>query len=394
MKRKRYGISGIGLATPAGCTLKTVYDALSNCQPLFQLDEIFANDSRRYPVSRVDDRSLEHGLSLRQSKKLDRFTVLSLAATRRALEDAGIAVNSEDCQRIGTMVGNCTAGWKYVEPMMYGLYTEGMETINSYVATAWFPAAPQGEASILFGLGGHSKTVSADRLSSGFAVAQSLQVLDGGHVNIMLAGGAESPFSALVFNAFLQSERLSSSGQYLPFSPLADGNLLGEGAVFLALEDLNLARDRGVTPHAEILAVQYGNSLANAMHSCLRKASLSATEVDCIVLDAGGHPIQDEAEYLAIEEVFAANPQIYISAPKSIYGDLLGANVAASIAIACLSLENQVIFPTVDKSNTIKSPAIGKHIIEHPKPSILRNVMVNARDSEGRAVSVLLGKVC
>ena len=226
MKRKRYVISGIGLATPAGCSFEALYHNFYEGKQLFQSSKIFADESQLYPVSRVDDQMLDHGLSIRQLKKLDRFTILSLAATRRALEDADIDVNSEACKGIGIVVGNCTAGWKYVEPMMYQLYTEGMEAINSYVATAWFPAAPQGEASILYGLGGYSKTISADRLSSGLALAQSIKVLENGHVDLMLAGGAESPFSSLVYNAFLQSERLSPSLKYQPFSNNADGSLL------------------------------------------------------------------------------------------------------------------------------------------------------------------------
>ena len=393
MNRKRYGISGIGIAISAGSDLDTLYSSLSQGKPLFQNYQIFADDSLSYPVSRVDEEALDHGLSIRQLKKLDRFTIFSLTAARQALQDAGIEVNSEFCKYIGMMVGNCTAGWTYVEPMMYSLYTEGMEAVNSYVATAWFPAAPQGEISILYGLGGHSKTVSADRLSSGLAIAQSIQVLNSGHVEMMLAGGAEAPLNSLVFNAFLQTNLLSPSGSYFPFSSTSDGNLLGEGSVFLAIETIERAYNRGIVPHCEILAVGQGHSLTEAIYTCLTKAIVTPEDVDYIVLDGAGSPEKDDEEYAVIAEVFAANQRVWLSSPKSIYGELLGANIAASVAVACLSLEKQTVFPTVSDSQSIKPSPVGKHVIGNPEPATLNYILINGRDFEGRGIAILLSKI-
>jgi 3-oxoacyl-(acyl-carrier-protein) synthase len=266
--------------------------------------------------------------------------------------------------------------------MMYGLCTEGMKAINSYVATAWFPAAPQGEISILLRLAGYSKTVAADRISAGFALDQALRSLAAGRVELMLAGGAEAPLSALVLNAHIEAR--GPAGQ--------NGTLLGEGAALLAIERRDRARTRRVSAYAEIVAAASGPTLADAMGKCMSRAGVPADAVDHVLLDAADHPGAAPDELAALHAIFGDRDGLRISAPKTMYGDLLGAGMALDVASGSLGLARQRVLPSAAGERRFSGPHPYRHVVGAAEACRIRHVLVNGRDQDGRGFAVLLGR--
>ncbi|UFP92961.1 beta-ketoacyl-[acyl-carrier-protein] synthase family protein [Gloeobacter morelensis] len=384
--RTGYAVTGIGLVTPMGCEPQTVWNFLSHGRSLYEKRD------HSHGASKVDDRSIEGHIPARHAQKLDRFAMLSMIAAGNALADSRFEIQEENCYRVGLVVGNSTGGWTFLEPTMRALYSEGMKAVNSYTATAWFPTAAQGEISIQHKIGGYSKTVCADRLSSGFALELASVAVERGRVEAVVVGGTEAPLNDFVLNAYSGAGRLSPSGRYAPFEATADGRLLAEGAAMLLLEPRPAAAARGAKVHCEILAIAGGDDLAQAMRSCLHCAQVRPEAVDYVVLDAFGTPQRDDEEYRAIGEVFANNSQVRMSAPKSMYGDLVGAGVVMDVIIACLSIERQEILPTAGTPDRVKSPPVGRHVVERPEAVSIRYALVIARDEDGRSMAILLGK--
>ncbi|BAC90793.1 beta-ketoacyl-[acyl-carrier-protein] synthase family protein [Gloeobacter violaceus] len=381
-----YAVTGIGLATPMGCEAQTVWNHLSQGRPLF------GKDCPGAGAGRVDDHHIERRIPARHAQKLDRFTMLAMIAGENALADSHFEIAPENCYRVGLVVGNSTGGWTFLEPTMQALYSEGMKAVNSYTATAWFPTAAQGEISIHHRIGGYSKTVCADRLSAGFALELASVAVERGRVEAVVVGGTEAPLSDFVLNAYAGAGCLSPSGCYAPFEETADGRLLAEGSAMLVLELSPAAAARGAKVHCEILAIAGGDDLAQAMRSCLHSAGVSPEAVDYIVLDAFGTPQRDDEEYRAIGEVFANHAQLRMSAPKSMYGDLVGAGVAMDVIIACMSIERQAVLPTAGTPARVKSPPVGRHVVGRPEAAPIRYALVNARDEAGRSLALLLAK--
>ncbi len=73
------------------------------------------------------------------------------------------------------------------------MYLEGREGVSPFMASAWFPAAPQGQISIHYGIKGYSKTVVSDRASSLMAIAYAAKNLIHDKNDFILAGGMEAP---------------------------------------------------------------------------------------------------------------------------------------------------------------------------------------------------------
>ena len=156
----------------------------------------------------------------------------------------------------------------------------------------------------------------------------------------------------LVFVGF-DSLQASTPEKCRPFDRHRTGMVLGEGAAILALENLELAQERGAPVLAEIIG--YGISTDNfhitqpepsgvgarqAMERALQSADLSAGEVDYINAHGTATVFNDAAEGKAISAIFDGVP---VSSTKSMMGHSLGAAGAVEAVFCLLALQHQFL---------------------------------------------------
>lgn len=385
-------ISGFALANAAGHERAALHAALSCGEARFSPRPLFGAAAAPERGGAVDEAFFAGAVDRRSARKLDRGTLMAVAACDAAVADAQLTLQDDELDRVGMMVGNATGGWGFVEPSMFELYGHGMPGLNAYVATAWFPAAAQGEFSIRRHLRGYTKTVAADSLSSGVAVDHALRLIANGRADAVLAGGTEAPLNALVVNAYRSAGLLSRRGAYQPFDQRSDGRVLGEGACFLVLEPRARATERGAKCYARLTSIGRGHTLSVALRDCLQRADLPARAVDLVMLDAHGSLEADRAEYAALEEVFGAREDLRLCAPKTAFGDLVGARTATDLAIGVLSLLNQTVYPSARGGEAPLPCRSGRHVAGRAEPAELAHVLVNARDEAGRALCFLLSQ--
>lgn len=385
-------ISGFALANAAGHERAELHAALSGGEARFSERAIFGATHRSERAGALDDAYFAAAVDRRSARKLDRGTLMAMAASDAAVADAHLHLEADADDRVGMLVGNATGGWSFVEPSMFELYGTGMHALSAYVATAWFPAAAQGEFSIRRKLRGYTKTIAADALSSGLAIDHAARLLANGRADAVLAGGSEAPLSALVYNAYRTAGLLSPRGRYQPFDENCDGRVLGEGACFLVMESRSHAAKRGARPYARLTAIGRGVNLLVAMRDCLARAQLPARAIDLVMLDARGVLESDRAEYAALAEVFGKREDLRLCAPKSMFGDLVGARTATDLAIGVLSILNQTVYPTARGGESPLPCSAGRHVIGSAEPAEIEHVLINARDEAGRALCFLLSR--
>ena len=283
-------------------------------------------------------------------KKLDRFSHLALAAADMALQDGQVELEKEDLTRVGVFMGNALGGWEYAETELRDLYLEGLDGVSPYQATAWFPAAPQGQISIYYGLKGYSKTVIADRASSLMALGYAARTIRKGNVDMVLAGGTEAPitpYALLCCNTYgsLSTRNEEAAQAYRPFDKTRDGFVLGEGSGMVILEERDHALRRGAPIYGEITgyatntdgyhrihAEPTGEQLAGAIKKALHESNVTVDEVDYICADGDATGSGDISETRAVKSVFGKRAYtIPISATKSMIGNLLGASGAVDL---------------------------------------------------------------
>lgn len=95
------------------------------------------------------------------------------------------------------------------------------------------------------------------------------------------------------------------------------------------------------------------------MMEALDDAGINAGDIDYINMHATSTPVGDPSELIAIKRVFGENPDLNISATKSMTGHLLGA-AGAIEAIACIMATGENIIPPTINTETVDPDWDGK----------------------------------
>jgi len=365
---EKIAITGIGVVSPSGIGKKQFWANIKNGRSFVK--KITRFDASLYPshiAGQIDDLEKYSHISERLLKKIDAFSHMALVASETALLDAGIDIKNEDPSLVGIFLGNAIGGWLYAETELRDLYLEGRDGVSPYMASAWFPAAPQGQVSIYYGIKGFSKTIVSDRASSAMALGYARKVLEKNKLNMILAGGMEAPvtpYALLCCNTYgtLSKNNNDPAGAYRPFDKNRSGFVIGEGAGIVVMESIVRAQKRG----ANILGIisGYGTScdgvdrincasdgkeLARAIKMALDDVKANPQDIGYISLDGLAVDLWDDSEIKALKLVFGDNlKNIPLSCPKSMFGNLLGASGALDMIIALLTMEHGLIAPTVN----------------------------------------------
>lgn len=365
---EKIAITGIGVVSPSGIGKRQFWANIKSGRSFIK--KVTRFDASLYPThiaGQIDDLEKYSHISERLLKKIDAFSHMALVAAELALQDAGIDIRNEDPNLVGIFLGNAIGGWLYAETELRDLYLEGRQGVSPYMASAWFPAAPQGQVSIYYGIKGFSKTVVSDRASSLMALGYARKVLAKNKLNVILAGGMEAPvtpYALLCCNTYgtLSKNNSHPEAAYCPFDQARSGFVIGEGAGIVVMESIQRAQGRG----ANILGLisGYGTScdgvdrihcasdgreLARAINLALADAQVAAEEIGYISLDGLAVELWDNSEIKALELVFGDNlKKIPVSCPKSMFGNLLGASGVLDMIIALLAMEHSLVPPILN----------------------------------------------
>ncbi|MGW8957042.1 beta-ketoacyl-[acyl-carrier-protein] synthase family protein [Paenibacillus sp. NPDC055715] len=406
---RRVAITGFGAITPAGIGVEALWQKVHSGQSC--INRITRFDSSSY-LSKIAGESIQYNsfdhLQKRFIKKTDRFTHLAISAANMALTHSGLMLDKMEPSRIGLMVGNILGGWEFAERELRNLWTEGLKAVSPYQATAWFPAAPQGNISIRFGIKGRARSFVADRASGAVAMIEGAETIRRNQADVVLAGGTEAPLSpygwlCLQTSGYLvRGENIES---YRPFDRQHSGLAAGEGSSFVILEEWNHAIQRG----AEIFGEMKGWSITNdayfpyntvrpdgkvfarAMQNSLKKANIKPEHVDCLFADGSGIPSEDATEIYAIREALGDQAtRVPITSSKPVIGHLLGAAPSTEVIISLLSMKNDSVPPIAN----LDQPAAGFNsmnlISKQPISKELKHCLINSRGMGGMNTSIVI----
>ncbi|PTL79020.1 beta-ketoacyl synthase [Vitiosangium sp. GDMCC 1.1324] len=407
---RRVVITGLGMITPGGIGKQNAWGSvLSAKQSIRPITGNPLAERSGWQGGTLEGFSPGDFMPMRLARKLDPYTQYSVAASRLALEDGSVNLQTVNRQRFGVFVGNCLGGWDFTDRELRKLHTQGYKELSPFQATAWFPAAPQGQISILFELRGHSKTLVCDRASGLVSIGYAARTIAEGSADIILAGGAEAPLTPFAYLACVtegvvaEGYDSSATRAYRPFDVSRQGLLPGEGSVFLLLEEREHALQRGAHVYAEIDGFSLSSDachpatlppeeggLSRAMIGALRDAELGPKDIHLLLADGLATREGDQQEATAIQKVFGnLRQRLPVTAPKSMTGHLYGAAGALDTAWGALALEHRQLPPTTGLKQ--QDPTLGLSVVTQATPvSQLDAVMINARGSGGMNASLII----
>ncbi|MEW6606380.1 MAG: beta-ketoacyl-ACP synthase II [bacterium] len=369
---RRVVITGLGIVAPSGIGKREFWE--NSIKGESYIGKITRFDASKFQckiAGEIKDFKAEDYFPIRLLRKIDKFSQYALVATHLAIEDANLKLEKEDLTQVGIIIGNSLGGQEFSETELRHLHASGIKEVSPYLATAWFPAAPQGQISIFYGIKGYSKTVVADRAGSNVAVGYGTRVIKSGDAEILFVGGSEAlitPYGLLCCSTCtLLSNRDGdeSSKVYRPFDKERSGLIIGEGAGIIVLEELEHALKRKANIYAEVIGygmtsdgyhpIRFspnGKEFNRAIKLALQMGGIMPSEVDYISADGVATPEGDKIETAVIKEVFGDHAyKLAISTPRSMIGDLFGASGAIDLISTVLAMNKGVLLPTINYEN-------------------------------------------
>ena len=410
--KRRAVITGIGPITCIGHGREDFWNAI--LAEKTGISRISSFDPKPFQVrcaGEILDWNPEEFFSPQRLKRLDRYAQFSVASARLALDDAGIRYSREEPQhRIGVSFGTALGGVCKAEDQHIRYLKKGVRGVNPMLAIQVFGGSAHSNIAIEFGFRGVGTTNSNSCASGTVSLGEALRYIRDDFADVIVAGGAEAPLSALTIGAFDIIKTMSRSDDPAfasrPFDRLRDGFVMGEGAASLIVEELEHARKRGAKIYAEVLGYSLnndafhmtaplpdGDSCIRAMWHALADAQLAPEQIDYINAHASSTQLNDNTETKSIKEVFGEHARrIPVSGTKGYTAHPLGATGAIEAALCALALHRQWIPPTINYHNA--DPECDLDIVpNHGRKAELEYVMSNSFGFGGINACVILGKV-
>ena len=371
MELKRVVVTGLGALTPIGNTVDELWENLVNgvsgAGPLTHFDAStfktqFACEVKGFKVNDFIDR--------KEARKMDLYTQYAVVVAKQAVADSGLDIETTDLNKVGVVFGVGIGGINTFEEEVGNYAINGATTgpkYNPFFIPKMIADIASGHISIMYGFHGPNYTTTSACASSSNAIADAFNLIRLGKANVMVTGGAEAalcPGGVGGFNAMhaLSTRNDDPQKASRPFSASRDGFVMGEGAGCLILEELEHAKARGAKIYAELAGVGMsadahhltashpeGLGAKLVMMNALEDAEMQPEDIDYINVHGTSTPVGDISECKAIKEVFGEHAyKLNISSTKSMTGHLLGAAGAVE-AIACtLSVQNDIVPPTIN----------------------------------------------
>ena len=365
--RRRVVITGIGAVTPIGITREALWNGLRARKSAVREVSRFDASIFKSRIAAEIDFDPTDFMEIRRAKKLDRFGHFVLATTRLAIEDAELRLETEDRERVGSMMGTALGGVGYAEEQFLVFKNEGIRSVSATLATNVFGGAASCNVAIEFGVQGPNSTNAMSCASGTMGIGEGFRQIRDNYADVMLCGGAESPLNQLCFGAFAIIRAMSTRNDdpkhaSRPFDRNRDGFVMGEGGAVLVLEEYERAKARGAHIYAEIVGYAFGNDAhhmtaplpdgtqaARIMKNALRDAHVAPHEIGYVNAHGSSTPLNDPTETRAIRSVFGDHAaKLPVSSTKAYYGHALGASGAMEAAICALSLERGWLPPTLN----------------------------------------------
>ncbi|MET9829485.1 beta-ketoacyl-[acyl-carrier-protein] synthase family protein [Streptomyces sp. NPDC006385] len=352
-RRPAVAVTGLGVRCAAGATPAALWESLVECRPATSLHAFDDEGTVVGPASAMTDFDPAGYLSPKEVRRADRSVQMAVCAAVDAVADAG-GLHVPPGRRAvvtGTGYGGVISQENGIGHPDVLYAPRLMHNAGAY----WISAR--------LGITGPSLTVSTACASGTHAVGEAMQMIRTGCADVVVAGGHDSPLTPTTALAFgragaMVTECEDPAAASRPFDVGRRGFVLAEGAAFLVLERLDLARARGARIHATLTG--YGrNSDAHhltaphpdgagaraCMEQALADAGTTADAVTQVNAHGTGTELNDLAEARAIAALFGP-AGVPVTASKSVTGHGLGVAGALEAVITAMSVREGLAPPT------------------------------------------------
>lgn len=363
---RRVVVTGMGAITPIGLGVdefwKSVKEGKIGFGPITHFD---ASEYKAKLAAEVKDFDAKNYMDPKSAKRMELFSQYAIAASKEAMEDAGLDMEKEDPYRIGTAIGCGIGSIQAMEREHQRLVEKGPGRVSPMFVPMMISNMAAGNVSIQFGLKGKSLNVVTACATGTNTIGEAFRAIQYGEADAMLAGGTEGSICPLGIAGFTALTALSSETDptkcSIPFDKNRSGFVMGEGAAMVVLEELEHAKARGAKIYAEVAGygcssdayhitspAEDGAGAARAMENAMADAGVKPEEVTYINAHGTSTHHNDLFETRAIKLAFGEHAKnLKVNSTKSMIGHLLGAAGAIEFVTCVKEMEDGFVHATV-----------------------------------------------
>ena len=409
--KKRVVITGLGCVTPIGNNKEDFWKNIK--AGVCGIDTVTRFDASTFQTQiagEVKGFNPEEYINKKEIKRLDKFTQYAIAASKMAVEDAKLNLDSINKDRMGVIIGTGIGGVETIEQQHKTLLEKGNKRVSPFLVPMMIGNMASGQVSIFLGAKGPNTNVCTACASGTHSIGDAFKIVQRGDADIMVAGGSEAPITPLAFAGFCNMKAMSTRNDdpktaSRPFDKDRDGFIMGEGSGVLILEELEHALKRNANIYAEIVGygltadayhmttpAENGEGAARSMEMALKDGDVPIEEVDYINAHGTSTYYNDKLETQAIKTVFRENAyDLCISSTKSMTGHLLGAAGGVEAVVCAMSIKDNFIPPTVNVQNVDEELDLD-YVLDKGRNKEVRYALSNSLGFGGHNASIVLKK--
>jgi len=406
---KRVVITGIGVVSPIGIGhqefWKNLVSGNSGISPMESLD-LSKYESKK--GAEVKNLNPEEFMGRKGLKYLNKGTKFLASSIKLALDDAGLNIDEELSNQTGILIGSSLGNFSQTTDYFHDIVRESPSELSPMQSYDVALNSSINYSSVFFKIKGFARTISSGFTSGIDAIGNAYNLIQSGKAKVIIAGGIEqiSLDLYIIFHMRKLLARANGSGSEtsIPFDKRRNGFIMGEGSYVFILEDLDYALSRESKIYCEVSG--YGSLFAgnkkndidkrvkkarSAMQMCIDDAKLSTDDIDLINANGNSSELQDLVEAKAIKELFGERgEEIPVCAIKSTLGECYGASGAMQTAASVLSIDNDLIPPTINVEN---APECNLNIINEKLEKDVSSVLINSFDYSGNNSCLTVMKI-
>ena len=370
--RPRIVVTGLGVVSSLGTGVEPFWQNLiAGKSGIRRVSNFDPTDYTCQIGAEVLDFEAGKWMDPKEARRNDRYTQFAMAASKLAIEDAGVDASTFAPERFGILIGSGIGGIDTIQQQTQKLIERGPSRVSPFMIPSLIANIAGGVVAIELGARGPNFAVVSACATGTHAIGESLRILQNGEADVMLAGGSEAAITQLGFAGFCSMKAMSTTRNdeperaSRPFDSERDGFVMGEGAGVLLLETEEHAKARGANIICELSGYAAScdayhitspdvesRGLAECIQNAIKDAAIAPEAIGYINAHGTSTPYNDKFETNAVKKVFGQHAhQLKMSSTKSMTGHLLGAAGAIEAAACCKVITSGTVPPTINYEN-------------------------------------------
>lgn len=364
--KRRVVITGMGAITPTGLNVNEFWKSCK--EGICGIGEITYFDTSDYKAklaAELKGFDAKEYMDAKAAKRMEAFSQYAVAASKEALENAGLDLEKEDRYKVGVSIGSGIGSLQAVERECKKLLERGPGRVAPLLVPMMISNMAAGNVAITFGLMGKNINIVTACATGTHSIGEAFRSIQYGEADVMLAGGSEASITPIGVAGFSALTALNTTTDVkrasIPFDKERAGFVMGEGSGVLVLEELEHAKKRNAKIYAEVVGygsscdayhitspMETGEGAAKAMIFALEDAKLNGNDVDYVNAHGTSTHHNDLFETKAIKLALGDNAyKVKINSTKSMVGHLLGAAGGVEAIVCIKSIEDNYVHQTV-----------------------------------------------